>query len=71
MLDWSPATRNLGPIEVYNNLNGVGEAGAAQPLDFTAHGYPLVATVMGLVILASILLGSRALGAYQPRFSQT
>jgi ABC-type transport system involved in multi-copper enzyme maturation permease subunit len=68
VLEWSPATRARQPIEVYNSLNGMGVTGGAAPLDFTAHGYPLVATAMGQVTMASILAGWLALRRYQPRW---
>ena len=68
-LAWSSATRDLSPIEVYNRLNNRGPLDTHGPLDFSAHGFPIVATAMGLIILACLLIGWRALGRYRPRFA--
>ncbi|MEO7402058.1 MAG: hypothetical protein ABIU95_00145, partial [Burkholderiales bacterium] len=70
-LAWSSATRDLSPIEVYNRLNnyGMGPLETHGPLDFSAHGFPIVATAMGLIIVACVLIGRRALGRYRPRFA--
>jgi hypothetical protein len=63
-LEWSEATRGFDPIEVYNNLHNLSSAPVRPPADFTAHGYPIVAATMGLILLASILVGWLALRAY-------
>jgi ABC-type transport system involved in multi-copper enzyme maturation permease subunit len=68
ILEWSKATRDLNPIQVYNKLHNLGASPVRPPLDFTAHGYPLVATAMGLILLACIVIGWQALRRYQPRF---
>ncbi len=61
MLEWSDATRDFSPVEVYNHLAMRG------PLDFTAHGYPVVAMAMGVALFTSILVGWLALRRYDPR----
>jgi ABC-type transport system involved in multi-copper enzyme maturation permease subunit len=65
-LDWLRAFSDFDPISVYNNLS-IKTQLAPQPLDFTAHNYPVVATAMGLVLLASIVVGWLALRRYNPR----
>jgi hypothetical protein len=65
-IDWSDATREFDPIQVYNHLGRAARATDGS-VDFTAHGYPLVATAMGLVLLTSILVGWLALRRYDPR----
>jgi hypothetical protein len=64
-LEWSDATRDFGPIEVYNRL-GAHLRGIDGPVDFTAHHYPLVAAAMGLIVLVCVLVGWRALARYDP-----
>jgi ABC-type transport system involved in multi-copper enzyme maturation permease subunit len=68
-LDWSSTTRGFTPIEVYNRLNNMGPLETRGPLDFTAHGYPVVATAMGLAILVSLVVGWQALRRYRPRMA--
>ncbi len=62
----SDATRHLHPNDVYVQL-GNASARAGGEIDFTAHGYPVVAAAMGVVFLASILVGGLALQRYDPR----
>jgi hypothetical protein len=68
-LDWSSTSRGFSPIEVYNRLNNRGPLETHGPLDFTAHGYPIVATAMGLAILASLIIGWQALRRYRPQMA--
>jgi hypothetical protein len=68
-LEWSSTTRDFTPIEVYNRLNNMGPLETHGPLDFTAHGYPVVATAMGLAILVSLVVGWQALRRYRPRMA--
>ena len=65
-LDWSAATRDFDPIQVYNHL-GLASRTPGSPVDFTAHSYPLVAATMGLILLISVLIGWLALRRYDPR----
>jgi ABC-type transport system involved in multi-copper enzyme maturation permease subunit len=65
-LEWSAATRDFDPIQVYNHL-GLASRTPGSPVDFTAHGYPLVAATMGSIVLISILIGWLALRRYDPR----
>lgn len=65
-MDWSQAARCLDPIEVYNHLASRTPS-ATEPIDFTAHGYPLLAAAMGAVLLGSIVVGGLALRRYDPR----
>jgi hypothetical protein len=68
-IEWSSATRRFDPIEVYNRLNNMGPVETHGPLDFSAHGYPVVASVMGLIILASLFIGWQSLRQYHPRLA--
>jgi hypothetical protein len=65
-LDWWKTTHQFDPIEVYNNL-ALKTTTLPGPIDFTAHGYPVVATGMGVIILASIIIAGLALRRYAPR----
>jgi hypothetical protein len=65
-LEWSDATRDFDPIEVYNHL-GFAARTAGGSVDFAAHGYPVTAAAMGLALVASILVGLLALRRYDPR----
>jgi hypothetical protein len=66
VIEWSETTRHLDPVQVYNNLLS-GSRSLGQPIDFAAHGYPVVAAAMGVVFLASIVVGGLALQRYDPR----
>ena len=64
-LDWWKTTLQFDPIRVYGNL--ASNTPPHGPIDFTAHGYPVVATAMGLILLASIIIAGLALRRYAPR----
>ena len=68
-LEWSSVTRQFDPIEVYNRLNNMGPMDTHGPLNFAAHGYPVVASAMAVIIVASLVIGCRALNRYRPRFA--
>jgi hypothetical protein len=63
-LEWSPATQRFDPLMVYNNLAREARHG---PIDFTSHGYPVVITAMGMVLLASMVIAGLALRRYDPK----
>jgi hypothetical protein len=65
-LEWWETTRQFDPIEVYNNL-AMKTTPPLGPIDFTAHGYPVVSAAMGVIILASIVIAGLALRRYAPR----
>jgi hypothetical protein len=65
-LEWWETTRPFDPLEVYNNL-ALTATFPPGPVDFTAHGYPVVATAMGLILLASGIIAGLALQRYAPR----
>ena len=64
-LEWSQAARAFDPVQVYNHLAHEPQTPDGS-VDFTAHGFPVVAAIMGLTVLISILVGWRALGRYDP-----
>ena len=68
-MDWSNATRQFSPIEVYDKLNEKNRVFSIAPssVDFTAHNYPAVATAMALLIFVAALMGWWALRSYSPR----
>jgi hypothetical protein len=65
-LEWWDATRQFEPIEVYNNLARETPTPHG-PIDFTAHGYPILVAAMGLILLACIVIAGLALRRYDPR----
>jgi hypothetical protein len=64
VLEWSSATRDFNPIEVYNHLGSSLRAGDSA--DFSAHYYPAVVTTMGVILVASSLIGWWGLRRYAP-----
>jgi len=65
LIDQANATDWLSPISAYDDLVHESE-GIGQTLDFTAHGYPLVATGMALILVVMIFVGYRSLNRYEP-----
>lgn len=67
--DWSNATRQFNPIEVYDGLNFANRRadGLPQAIDFTSHNYPAVAAMMAVLTVAMALAGWWALRSYSPR----
>ena len=61
-LSWSAVTRDFDPIAVYNNFGT-----RRGSLDLTDFHYPVVAAAMGLILVASMLIGWLALRRYDPR----
>ena len=68
-LEWSNVTRRFDPIEVYNRLNNMGPMETHGSLNFAAHGYPVVASVMAMIIVVSLVIGCHALNRYRPRLA--
>jgi hypothetical protein len=66
LIEWFETTRHFDPIEVYDNLALKSPIAHGQ-IDFTAHGYPVVATAMGVILLASIVIAGLALRRYDPK----
>ena len=64
LLESWETTRDFDPINVYNHLASETPTGPA-PIDFTAHGYPVTATAMGVILLASIIIAGLALQRYE------
>jgi ABC-type transport system involved in multi-copper enzyme maturation permease subunit len=61
-LEWSDVTRGFDPIHVFNE-SGFRDRSAGN----VAYNYPVVAAAMGLILIASILIGWLALRRYDPR----
>ncbi|MEN6407060.1 MAG: hypothetical protein ABFC77_11385, partial [Thermoguttaceae bacterium] len=59
-MEWWETTRRFDPIDVYNNLTG-------GSIDFTSQGYPVAATGLAVILLASTLVAGLTLRRYVPQ----